>query len=173
MGNYSFSFCINHLTKWTTGNGLHYEGGRYWQVPLQCVDDPWVFLQIIQRSIILSNLGNQFKIDQTYLIKLNGTTRLKGDLLLVNPYRVYNDWYPVLQWRHNGRDSVSDRQPYDCLLNRVFRRRSKKTPKLRITGLYAGNSQGTGEFPTRMASNAENVSIWWRHHVFNYRHRWN
>ena len=23
----------------------------------------------------------------------------------------------------------------------------------------------TGEFPTQMASNAENVSIWWRHHV--------
>ena len=28
----------------------------------------------------------------------------------------------------------------------------------------AGNSPGTGEFPTQMASNAENVSIWWRHH---------
>ena len=24
---------------------------------------------------------------------------------------------------------------------------------------------GTGEFPAQMASNAENVSIWWRHHV--------
>ena len=24
---------------------------------------------------------------------------------------------------------------------------------------------GTGEFPAKMASNAENVSIWWRHHV--------
>ena len=39
----------------------------------------------------------------------------------------------------------------------------KKT-KLRVTGLYAGNSPGTGEFPAQMASNAENVSIWWRHH---------
>ena len=28
-----------------------------------------------------------------------------------------------------------------------------------------GNSPGTGEFPAQMASNAENVSIWWRHHV--------
>ena len=25
----------------------------------------------------------------------------------------------------------------------------------------------TGEFPAQMASNAENVSIWWRHHVLN------
>ena len=28
----------------------------------------------------------------------------------------------------------------------------------------AGNSPGTGEFPAQMASNTENVSIWWRHH---------
>ena len=41
----------------------------------------------------------------------------------------------VLQWRHNGRDSVSNHQPHDCLLNRLFRRRSKKTSKLRVTGL--------------------------------------
>ena len=40
----------------------------------------------------------------------------------------------------------------------------KKTSKLRVTGLCAGNSPGTGEFPAQMASYAENVSIWWRHH---------
>ena len=34
----------------------------------------------------------------------------------------------------------------------------------RITGLCVGNSPGTGEFPAQKASNAENVSIWWRHH---------
>ena len=70
-----------------------------------------------------------------------------------------------LQWRHNGRDSVSNHQPHDCFLNRLFRCRSNKTSKLRVTGLCAGNSPGAGEFPTQMASNAENVSIWWRHHV--------
>ena len=42
---------------------------------------------------------------------------------------------------------------------------SKKTSKLRVTGLCVGNSPGTGEFPAQKASNAENVSIWWRHHV--------
>ena len=41
----------------------------------------------------------------------------------------------TLQWRHNGRNSVSNHQPYDCLLNRLFRRRSKKTSKLCVTGL--------------------------------------
>ena len=46
----------------------------------------------------------------------------------------------TLQWRHNGCDSVSNHQPHDCLLNRLFRRRSQKTSKLRVTGLCAGNS---------------------------------
>ena len=62
-----------------------------------------------------------------------------------------------LQWRHNGLDGVSNHQPHHCLLSRLFGRRSKKTSKLRVTGLCAGNSQGTGEFPAQMASNAENV----------------
>ena len=55
----------------------------------------------------------------------------------------------TLRWRHIGCDSVSDRQPHDCLLNRLFRRRSKKASKLRVTGLCAGNSPGNGEFPHR------------------------
>ena len=69
-----------------------------------------------------------------------------------------------LQWRHNGRYGVSYHQPHDCLLKRLFKRRAKKTSKLRVTGLCVGNSPVTGEFPAQMASNAENVSIWWRHH---------
>ena len=28
-----------------------------------------------------------------------------------------------LQWRHNGRDDISNHQPHDCLVNRLFRRR--------------------------------------------------
>ena len=61
----------------------------------------------------------------------------------------------ALHWCHNWRDSVSNLQPHDCLLNRLFRRRSKKTSKLRVTGLL-GNSPGTGEFPEQMASDEEN-----------------
>ena len=70
-----------------------------------------------------------------------------------------------LQWRHNGHYGISNHQPHHCLLNPLFRRKWKKTSKLRITGLCAGNSPMTGEFPTQMGSNAENVSIRWRHHV--------
>ena len=39
-----------------------------------------------------------------------------------------------------------------------------RVTKLRVTGLCAGNSPVTGEFPAQMASNAGNVSIWWSHH---------
>ena len=58
----------------------------------------------------------------------------------------------TLHWRHHDHDIVSNHQPHHCLLNRLFRRRSRKTSKLRVTGY------------------AENVSIWWRHHdiVFNH-----
>ena len=72
----------------------------------------------------------------------------------------------TLRWRHNGHDSVSNHQPHHFLLNRLFGCRSKKTSKLRVTGFCAGNSPGTGEFPAQSANNAENVSIWWRHHEY-------
>ena len=70
-----------------------------------------------------------------------------------------------LHWRHNDHGGVSNHQPHVCLLNRAFRRRSNKMSKLRVTGLCAGNSPGTGEFPAQMTSNAEYVSIGWRHNV--------
>ena len=70
-----------------------------------------------------------------------------------------------LQWRHNGHNSVSNHQPRDCLLSRLFRCRLKNPTKLRFTGLCVGNSPVTGEFPSQRASKVENVSIWWPHHV--------
>ena len=51
------------------------------------------------------------------------------------------------------------------LLNHLFKAQIKETPRLRVTGLCEGNSPGTGEFPAERLANAENVSIWWRHHV--------
>ena len=78
------------------------------------------------------------------------------------------DWRHMswpLEWRHNGHDCVSNHQPHHYILNRLFGWRSKKTSKSRVAGLRVGNSPGTGEFPAQMASNAENVSIWWRHHA--------
>ena len=53
----------------------------------------------------------------------------------------------TLQWCHNGRHSISNHQPLHCLLNSLFRRRSKKTSKLCVTGLCAGNSPVTVNSP--------------------------
>ena len=78
-----------------------------------------------------------------------------------------DELYITLQWLYNERDGVSNHQPHDCFLDCLFRRRSKKTPKPRVTGLFEGNSPATGEFPAQRASNAENDSIWWRHHEFD------
>ena len=76
----------------------------------------------------------------------------------------------TLQCRHNEHKGVSNHQRFDCLLNRLFTRRSKLTSKLRVTGLCEGNSPMAGKFPAQRASNAENVSIWWRHHAAGQRH---
>ena len=56
--------------------------------------------------------------------------------------KAYSGWQLTkqitLQWHHNGRDGVSKHQLHDCLLSRLFRRRSKKITKLRVTGLCGG-----------------------------------
>ena len=75
----------------------------------------------------------------------------------------------TLQWRHNQLDGISNHRRLDGLLNHLFRRGSKKTSKLRVTGLCKGNSPVVSEFSTQRASNVENVSIWWRHHVMKIR----
>ena len=65
----------------------------------------------------------------------------------------------TLHWRHNQRNSVSNHRRLDCLLNILFRRRSKKTSKLSVTGICEGNSPVTGEFPAERARDAKNVSL--------------
>ena len=59
---------------------------------------------------------------------------------------VMNRWPPI-RWRHNDHDGGSNHQPYGCLLNRLFRCKSKKTSKLRVTGLCVGNSPGPVNSP--------------------------
>ena len=70
----------------------------------------------------------------------------------------------VSNW-HNELEGVSNDQPLDCLLNRLFRRRSKETSRLCVSGLCEGNWPVIGEFPAQRASNAENASIHWRHNA--------
>ena len=45
----------------------------------------------------------------------------------------------------------------------------RKYSKLCVTGLCEGDSPVSGEFPAQRASKAENVFIWWRHHVIRHK----
>ena len=121
----------------------------------QCKTSGFFFLEKGQRPEFWLILGS--KVAQKWASEAH---------ILHTSKSTYNE-HVSLRWHHNERDSVSNHQPHDCLLNRLFRHRSKKTLKLRVTGLCVGNSPGTGEFPTQMASYAENISIWWRHHGSN------
>ena len=76
-----------------------------------------------------------------------------------------NEGISPLRWHHNERYGVSNHRRLDCLLYRLLRRRSKKTAKLRITGLCWGNPLVTGGFPSQRFGNADNVSIWWCYHI--------
>ena len=76
--------------------------------------------------------------------------------------------HSALQWCHNECDGISNHQPHDCLPNRLFQRRSKKSSKLRVTGLCAGNSPVTGEFPAQRSVTRKYLhlmmSSWTAHH---------
>ena len=70
--------------------------------------------------------------------------------------------YESLEWSHNGRNGVSNHQPHQCLFNRLFVKENIKAPRhWPLCGeCYWPFVRG---IPAQMASNAENVSIWWRH----------
>ena len=60
--------------------------------------------------------------------------------------------YPKLNhYSHNGCDGVSIHRRLDCVLDRLFRRRAKKTWKLRVTGLC--------EFPAQMPVTRKTFSL--------------
>ena len=90
--------------------------------------------------------------DKHYLLQVCGHLRVAKDeneYVSFNLYRRFlKKFTGTLQWRHNERDGVSNHQPHDCLFTLLFRHRSKKTSKLRVTGLCEGNSLMTGYFRT-------------------------
>ena len=106
-------------------------------------------MRIIHQPLYGPKLMHTFQAENQTLglcqsVRLSGLVTAKN----VCHYRVvslqlsqqFDDIHKRLQLRHNERDDVSNYQPQNCLLNRLFRRRSKKTSKLRITGLCVGNS---------------------------------
>ena len=112
---------------------------------------------------LCSNLHNGHPLLRVSIIR-DKCSWTQASAEMVTICRWYLALFPTtLQWRHNGRDGILNDQLHHCLLSHVFRHRSKKTSKPHVTGLHVGTSLVTGEFPAPMASNMENVSIWWRH----------
>ena len=73
----------------------------------------------------------------------------------------------TLWWGHNERNGVSNHQSHECLPNRLFWHRWKKTSKIRVTGLCEGNSPVTMNSPhkgpvTRKILPFDDVIMTWK-----------
>ena len=76
----------------------------------------------------------------------------------------------VWWWQISSKILVCLKSQASPLFTQSFiRAQIKENIKADVTGLCAGNSPNTGELPALMASNAESVSIWWRHRGFTSR----
>ena len=119
---------------------------------------------MVQWKRCLKRTENDFLISSSYLLYF--ISRLCVSILW---YLVFVLDFYIKTYSHSNdvimSAMASQITSLTIVYDRLFRRRSKKASKLRVTGLCAGTSPGTGEFPAQMVSNAENVSICWRHHV--------
>ena len=61
-----------------------------------------------------------------------------NDILNAFSWNKIYEFRSLFQWRHNKRNGVSNHRRLQCLLNRLFRRRWKKTSKLSVTVLCGG-----------------------------------
>ena len=89
--------------------------------------------------------------------------------VLNNFMHIFHDY--VITVTSNGHDGVSNHQPRHCLFIRLFRRRSKKTSKLRVTGLCAGNSpwpvNSPHKWPVTLKMFPLMTSSWWQVNIFS------
>ena len=143
-----FSFICYHFSLFTCGTqiaciivSIFYDSIATIKIPLlwQNITSPW------PRSLEAARMGAIVLILDKYLnstvveVPSQNSEPESHDFETSRDLAV-NRPSASLRWRQNGRDSVSNHQPHDCLFNRLFRRRSKKTSKLRVTGLCVGNS---------------------------------
>ena len=112
---------------------------------------PFINTQIIR--VFLNQIEGQFeRMSDSFTFKAVHPELVFKKLEYINirkaiEYDIISAKITTLHWRHNDHGGVSNHQPRGCLLNRLFRRRWKKTSKLRVTGLCAGNSPGPVNYP--------------------------
>ena len=81
-----------------------------------------------------------------------------------------NSFMKTSQWRHNERDRVASQITsltivYSTVYSGVDQRKHQRSALLAFVRRI--HPSVTGEFPAQKASNAENISIWWRHHIYD------
>ena len=106
---------------------LHWHCGNLTIVPVPAKQPRWMWI----------NTSCEFIMNDCITTTKQSTTKPCAYFLGYTVDR--NRFCRALRWRHNDHAGVSNHQPHCCLLNRLFRRKSKKTSKLRVTGLCAGN----------------------------------
>ena len=121
---------------------------------------------------------NVKRLEKSYITEKNESCHDANFVTDVTTGCPYSD--SSLRWRHNDHDCGSYYQPHGCLLNRLFRRKSKKTSKHRVTGLCVGNSPGPVNSPhkepvTRKMFPFDDVIMWchrlrqiWHHGDFRF-----
>ena len=108
--------------------------------------DWWMKRQTLRKQSL-----REFRICEAFL-QVNVSKRSLRPWKLHLPHSCFTDDRVIkrsLQWQHNERNGASK------FLSRLFRRRSKKTSKLRVTGLCEGNLPATSGFPSQRVSNME------------------
>ena len=131
--------------------------------PVQLISVSWYLLMVDLKRFCVKNIRHY---DHTLCSRIRSTfplaepVRCRKFLIKLIRLPMWNIFYFIgfvpevhvknnfrtLRWRHNELNGVSDHQPHDCLLNQ-FGRWSKKTSKLCVTGLCAGNSSGPVNSP--------------------------
>ena len=89
------------------------------------------------------NMSISLNVDDILVITLQSLYRFSISVLcsyVSGLGQKYTGRNTTEQWRHNGSDGVPNHQPHNGLLNRLFRIRSKKTSKLRVTCRWSVNS---------------------------------
>ena len=124
------------LTPWGISGGPYHVNKQFYFYPVMSKIQNWInnFPCFWRHLTVVLNISETHNV-------LNVTSSWYG--IVTSQLWCLTRWFDPLLWRNNGWGSVSNHQPHHCLLNRFFRRRSKKTSKLRVTGLCAGNSPGT------------------------------
>ena len=160
--------CINEASRVNKTRYLLRVFCNLHMIHISCAHNRWLYaVAIILHSLYITHLisANYYHdVDRTRCLSQNVNFPDKRNITYIIALHLPSSSVLLAQyasqWRYNQRASVSNHRRLDCLLNRLFKRRSKKTSKLCVTGLCEGNWRVTGEFTAQRTSNAEKVSIW-------------